>query len=110
MNYLLSRGIYAKMYSFPVVNELCNIKTGITPMPSEFPVIHKVGTIGISVLLSFGNKFDLDLVISSLNYKSKHHGNRKFAFNFIQLIATSNFFPLEELIGNSARQSSTRTL
>ena len=111
MNYLLSRGLYAKMYSFPMVSELCNTKAGIILTASEFPVIHKVGTVGISVLLSFGIEFNL--VISYLNFNSKHHGNRKFAFNFIQLITISNFFPLEALeglIGSSTGQSSTGTL
>ena len=40
-------------------------------MLSSFPVIHKVGNVGIFVLLKFENK--LDTVFGHFNFNSKHH-------------------------------------
>ena len=46
------------------------------PVQSSFPVILKVGNVGIFVLLKFENK--LDTVISHMNFNSIHHNKFKF--------------------------------
>ena len=48
----------------------------------SFPVIHKVGNVGIFVLLKFENK--LDAVISDFIFNSMHPDKLKFALKFIQ--------------------------
>ena len=60
---------------------------------SSFPVIHKVGNIGIFVLLKFENKMEREII--HLNYNSEHHDKCKFVLKLIKLLTVSNFFPLE---------------
>ena len=55
---------------------------------SSFPVIHKVGKDGIFVLLIFENK--VDIVISYINFISKHHDKYKCASKCIQLVTIHN--------------------
>ena len=58
-----------------------------------FPKIHKVGNVGIFVLLKFENK--LNATISHINIILKYHHKCKFAWTFIQFSTNSNIFPLE---------------
>ena len=60
---------------------------------SSFPVIHKVGNVGIFVLLKFENKLNRE--ISHFNFISKHYDKCKFALKLIWLIPVSNLFQLE---------------
>ena len=46
---------------------------------SSFPVRHKVGNVGIFVLLKFRNK--LDAVIHHFNFHPKHHDKCKVVLN-----------------------------
>ena len=54
---------------------------------------HKVGNIGIFVLLKVYNKMDRE--ISHLNYNSKHYYKYKFALKLIRLWTVFNLFPLK---------------
>ena len=47
----------------------------------EFSVTHKVGNVGIYVLLKFESKIDRE--INHFNYNSKHYDKCKFAFILI---------------------------
>ena len=59
----------------------------------SFSVTHKVGNVGISVLLRFENKEDRE--ISYLDVNSKHHVKCHLALKLIQLSTISlNLIPL----------------
>ena len=58
----------------------------------SFSVTHKVGNVGIAVLLRFENKEDRE--ISYLDVNSKHHVKCHLALKLIQLSTISNLFPL----------------
>ena len=60
----------------------------------SFPVLHKVGNIGIFVLPLLW-KWDGYMVIIYFNFNSKHHDKCKFVLTFIPLVTTSSLFPLE---------------
>ena len=57
---------------------------------SSFPVIHKVGNIGIFVLLKSVKKLDVTSI-----FFSKHRHKCKRALKIIKLITTHNLFLLE---------------
>ena len=59
----------------------------------SFPVRHKVGNVGMFVLLKFQNKLDREL--SHFNLNSKHHDKCKFTLKLIWLLTVSNLFILE---------------
>ena len=66
------------------------------PGPFEFSRnrdLHKVSNVGIFVLLKFENK--LDIVISHINFISKHHDKCKCALKFVHLVTFPNLFPIE---------------
>ena len=58
-------------------------------------MIHKVGNIGIFVLLNFGNK--LDIVISRINFNSMHQDKCKLPEQIILLITIYNLFTLKSI-------------
>ena len=47
----------------------------------SLPVIHKVGNVGIFVLLKFGNK--IDTMINHFNFNSKHHDTYNFSLEVV---------------------------
>ena len=49
---------------------------------SSFPVIHKVGNVGIFVFLKFENKLDRE--INSLNFNTKHKHQCKIVLKLIR--------------------------
>ena len=62
-------------------------------MYSSFPVIHKIGKVGIFVLLRVENKLDRGINHFSLN--PEYHDKCKFPLKFIRLLTVSNLFILK---------------
>ena len=60
---------------------------------SSFPVIHKVGNVGIFVLVKCETKLDKE--INHFSFNSKHYKKCKFTLKLIGLLTVSNLFPLE---------------
>ena len=54
------------------------------------PVLQKIGIVGIFYCFNYKNL--IHIVISYLNFKSKHRDKCKFAVKLISLANTSNFF------------------
>ena len=60
---------------------------------SSFPVTHKVGNVGIFVLLKFENKSDAS--ISHIYIILEHRDKCKLVGKFIQFLINANSIPLE---------------
>ena len=62
---------------------------------SSFAVIRKIGNVGFYVLFTFENK--VDIVISHINFNSKHYDKCKYALKLIWMVTIFNLdlFPLE---------------
>ena len=64
----------------------------LTEHPS-FPTIHRVGNIGIFVLLTYEDM--LDRKVNHFNFSSKYQSKCKLALKLIRLSTVSNIFLLE---------------
>ena len=60
---------------------------------TSFPVIHKFDNVGIFYYFNFENL--MDIVISYLNFNSKHYDKCTLVVQLISLVNTSNLFSLE---------------
>ena len=70
-------------------------------MHSSFPIIHKVGNIGIFVLLKFDRNIARE--ISHFNYNLEHFDNCKCSLKMIMLLTVYNVFPFNDKVAQKSQ-------